>query len=386
MANGLGSPEGTSGRGLVNATRLAFRELTRHSLRSFTCMAGVATGAGAYLLLLGAAHAFLGQFGALTRVLGVDIVVHRARATSPWGSSLVPAELEALQALPGVAGVSRVALGKTAVLGDNYFLVFGLDRTGPLVDHLALLAGTLPAADREEVAVGTLAAARLGLAPGGMLNLRGRRLAVTGVYRSGHALLDNGAIASVGLVQGLFNLQDGVNLALLTLQDPSRRGAAAAAIARRFGGLEASPAEAWVSMYGQMALVESFARLVALVALLVAMLGVSSLLHVALAERVGELAVLRAVGWSRWRIARVVLLETLMLAAGGAVAAIPLAELTLRVTVRLQAQAAGLLPLHVVGAVVPEAVGVTLAASLVGAVGPLVRAVRVAPARALRMP
>ena len=370
----------------MTTPRLVLRELTRHPLRSAACILGVAAGAGAYLLLVGAAHGFVGHFAALTRLSGTDVVVHRARATSPWGSSLTPAEIAALAEVPEVTGVSRMALGKTAVLGDHYFLVFGLDSDGPLARALPLVSGRLPHPRAEEAVIGVVAARRLALAPPATLELRGRRVTVTGVYQSSHALLDNGAVVGVELVQSLFNLHDGVNLALLTVADPRSREAVASSVSRRHPGLEASAADAWVSMYGQLALVESFARLIALVALFVAMLGVSSLLHVALAERTAELAVLRAIGWTRARIARLVFTETIVLAGAGAVTAVPLAELVLRLTAALQAQAAGFLPVHVALAMVPETVAVTLAAGLLGALGPLVRAVRVAPARALRMP
>ena len=370
----------------MTTTWLVLRELTRHPVRSAACILGVAAGAGAYLLLVGAAHGFLGHFAALTRLSGTDVVVHRARATSPWGSSLTPAEIAALAELPGVTGVSRMALGKTAVLGDHYFLVFGLDSDGPLARALPLVSGRLPNPGADEAVIGVVAGRRLALAPPATLELRGRRVTVTGVYQSSHALLDNGAVVGVELTQALFNLHDGVNLALLTVAEPRSREAVAVSVSRRYSGLEASAADAWVSMYGQMALVESFARLIALVALFAAMLGVSSLLHVALAERTGELAVLRAIGWTRVRVARLVIAETAVLATAGAITAIPLAELVLRLTAALQAQAAGFLPLHVALSVVPETVAVTLAAGLLGALGPLVRAVRVAPARALRMP
>ena len=369
----------------MTAARLVLRELARHPLRTASCVAGVAAGAAAYLLLLGTAHGFLGHFQAITRVLGTDVVVHRARATSPWSSNLTPVELDGLQAVPGVAAVARLALGKTAVLGDHYFLLFGLDPGPRLARSLPVEVGRLPAA-ADETAVGTLAARRLGLASGATLEVRGRALAVTGVYRSGHALLDNGAVTPVELVQELFNLHDGVNVALLAVDDPPGRETVAAEIGRRHPGLEAGAAEAWVSMYGQMALVESYTRLVAVIALLVAMLGVASVVHVALAERTGELAVLRAIGWTRGRVAWLVLGEMALLTALGAAVAVPLAEIVLRLSAPLHARAAGFVPAHVSLAVVPEMVAVTLAAGVLGAAAAIVRAVRIAPARALRMP
>jgi ABC-type lipoprotein release transport system permease subunit len=346
----------------------------------------VAAGACAYLLLVGAARHFVDRFRVLASVLRADVVVQRARGVSPSNANLTPQEIRTLAALPEVAGVSKVALGTAAVVGDYYFLVFGVDGEDAAARSLAFLSGRFPQRNADEVVVGALAAERLGLSLGSILSIRGRSLLVTGIFRTFHAVLDNGAVLTLDLAQSLFNLKEGVTFAFLSLKDPKKRDLVAAQINQKRIGLEASTADSWFSMYGQIDVVQKFARVIGFFTLLVTVMGVSSLLSTSLAERAKELALLRSLGWTRARVGFLVTIECLCLLLGGVLLALPLGEGVLAATARLEVKATGLLPQHIASGVFFEMLGVTLAAGLVGLIPLLLRVLRVPPAPTLRMP
>lgn len=370
----------------MSFARLVLRELVRQPARTVGCVLAVGVGAAGYLLLVGAAEYLADQFTAMKRLLGAEVVVQRARATSPFSSSLTAQEVEQLAALPGVRGASRLAFGKTEVVGDHFFLLFGLESDPALAGTLRSLEGRLPLGGGDEAALGALAAGRLGLGLGATLEVRGRHLRVVGVYRCGHSLLDHGAVLPLDLVQQLFNLADRVNIVLLRVGEGAAAEELVDDINRHRWGVEASTTDAWISMYGEYALIRSYVRLVGLIALLVAALAVSSVTQVALVSRLGELAMLRAVGWSRARVGRLVVLEALAVAALGGLAAAPLGEWILVLAAPLNRETAGFVADHVNLALLPETLLLTLVAGGLGAVPPLLRVLRAAPARVLRMP
>jgi putative ABC transport system permease protein len=110
-------------------------------------------------------------------------------------------------------------------------------------------------------------------------------------------------------------------------------------------------------------------------------------MHVNVSDRTRELAILRAVGWSRPRVARQVLLEGLVLAAVGAAVAVPasMGILALFSTTRLgDVNSHGYVPQALAMRPAVEGFVVALVAGGLGTLAPLIRALRIDTATALR--
>ena len=365
----------------------ALRNLLARPRRTLLTIAGVAVGASSYLLFVGSARGFLEQFRELAVVFGADVVVQQAGSTSPWNSVLAETEVLALRASDAAVTVSRLGLGKARIVGAPFFLVFGLDPKEPLLARTRVVRGRELRIGADEMLLGVLSAERLRMEGGSEIDLRGRRLRVVGVYRTGHRVLDSGGVIDLAIAQQLFNLRGSVSLAFLDLVDPSSAPLTAARIRQRIPGVDASTVGEWVESYGQFVVVEDFARFLALLALVIAGLGVSNVLHVSVGERTQELALLRAIGWSRRRIAGHVLAEAVLVTLAGAAAAVPICELVLFLigSARVGSmETAGFLPPHLSFAVVLEGTAVSALAGVLGALGPLRRAMSVLPAVALR--
>ncbi len=368
-------------------TSLPLRDLMRRPRRAALNLLALAVGSTSYMVLVAAAGGALAQLDAAATVLGGELVVQRWGATSPWGSQLRPEQVEPLAGIEGVRSAVPVALGKTRFGSSRYFLVFGVDPDGLPPPGLGLVEGRVPAPGRDEAVIGALASSRFLVEVGERVEAAGREFEVVGVYRTGRSLLDSGVVIDRAAVQSLFNLRDAVNVVLLDLEPTADLDAVGRAVVSRVEGVEAVRAESWVEAYGQLAVLKGFVRLVALIALGIAVLGVSSVMHIEVAERTRELAVLRAIGWRRWRVARLILGEGAWLSATAGTAAIPLANLVLYLLDRLDPEtfhAAGLLATSVPFETAAEGFVVTVLAGLVGCVLPLLRALRLEPAVALR--
>ncbi len=366
---------------------LALVGLRRHPRRTVLTAAGVAIGACAYMLLVGSAAELLRHFHAVTTFFGTDLVVQQAGATSPWGSQLSDADVSAMRAVRGVAYASRIGLGKTRLIGTPYFLVFGVDPAERLLGRIPVVAGRRPRPGADEVLLGEQAAARLRTGATQTLDVRGRRLTVSGVYRTGHAVLDAGGILDLGLTQRLFNLRDGVNLVFLDLTGEVRPTDVVRELAGTRPGLDITPARVWGESYGQFELIDAFARFLAGLAVLIAALGVSNVLHMSIAERATELAVLRAIGWTRRRVAALVLTESVLVIVLGVAIAFVASGVLLAVARSGPVGStftATFLPPRVSFGLAAEAAAISSVAGLLGTAAPLVRAARIRPAAALR--
>ena len=368
---------------------ITLRNLVRRRRRTLLTVAGVALGAATYMTLLAAGRGLQTQFSEAAKILGAEIVVQQQGTATPWNSVVTPEVADRLASHPGVTGVSRMVLGKTRFLDSNYFLVFGADAGDPMLSRLTIVDGApmQPDAETAQMLVGSIAARRFNLAARHLIETRNLRFEVAGVYQSGRAVLDSGAIVDLPVAQKMFNAGVGSNLVFVDLEAARDPEATADEINQRLPEVEAHLTSEWVESYGQVAVIRTFARFLALIALVIAMLGVSNVLHITVSERTTELAILRAIGWSRWRVASLVMLEGAALSFIGGLCGVPLAAAVLFAVGSIDFggyTTAGLIPLALPLGAALEGVVVCALAGALGSLTPLIRALRLQPAQALR--
>jgi putative ABC transport system permease protein len=276
-------------------------------------------------------------------------------------------------------------VGVTRLSASSQFVILGVDPKGFLVRACRIHSGRVLEPGAAEIMVGRSAARRLDLAAGDRVEiLRRYRFAVVGVYETGRGLFDSAAVVDLGDAQRMFRFADDVSLAFLEVAPPEAVGQVVAAIADELPGLDATASDLWVSSFEQLDVVRQFARTMALVALVLAAVGIANTMTTSVVERRAELAILRAVGWAKWRVAGTVLIEALVAAVAGG--ALGLGAAAGAVAVLHRFSSIWFAPATVGAGLALEGVGLTLAAAVLGCVPALVHAVRIAPAAALRAP
>lgn len=364
---------------------LGLRNLGRRPWRAALTAGGIAVAAATYLTLIGLGDALVGHMQAAYDTLAGELVVQQAGAGYPTTSWLDRAALHAVETLPHVQRATEFVLTVTRLdePGDaDTFLVYGVGPSVPELAGVRLTAGRWFRAGHWEAAIGRRTAHLLGLGVGDSFRWRGRSLEVVGEYTSGRPLLDRGAVLPIAAVRDAMHLGERANLVFLQLDDPAAAAGVSAGVADLGLGLEVLPADRLAAQAEQLDVTGRAARQLAVVALLVVALTVSNLLLVSISERRGELAVLRAVGWGRSRIALAVTVEAAAVAAAGALLGLPAARLLL--VLLAQADTVGIAPTALAPGAVAETLAVTLVAGLLGGLPALWRALSVRPAAALR--
>lgn len=362
--------------------RLALRNLMRRRVRTIFTIAGIAIGTMAYVAIVALAEGMREQSQRLVDHLSTDITITRAGSPVPWMAWIAPEELDPVRRLPGVRSLSGVVVGTTRAGARDLFIVFGASTHEPLIQDLPVIAGRMLQPGRNQMLVGATGAKQLDVVAGDRLEIAGTELEVAGIFESGRGVLDASAVVDLPVAQTLFGGIGRVNMAFVTVERDEDVTRTINAIRNEHPRLEATPSEVFSSRFAYVDIIATYARAFALLALLVAGVMVANTVAMNVNERRQEIALLRSIGWRRWRIAALIFGETALMLAGGGLLAIPLARLSLRLVD--SGDAAWIVPATLGSRHVAEALLLCLLVGLLFAAIPIVQAMRRSPSEALR--
>jgi putative ABC transport system permease protein len=287
--------------------------------------------------------------------------------------------------------VDMTTLDQSSILPD---WINGWPIDSAAFDELKIVAGHRPRDNRaREVLLGALLAQRLGKRVGDTVEVEVEPFEVVGIFESRNHYENGGLVMPLGALQELIDREGMVTAFSLRMAPAADRAAAAARICAEIEqlagadgeplGLEASTSDEFIATTSELHFAKGIAWMTSTVALLISAVGVLNTMMMSVFERTGELGVLRAIGWSRARIVRLVLYESIGLSLLGAVCGSAAALLVVRILSRMPAAAS-----IVEGSVPPLVVGQGLLLGvLIGSLGglyPALRAATLAPANAIR--
>lgn len=287
----------------------ALRNLVRRPGRVVLAVAGVMIGVAVYAAMVTIGDGVERVVRQTSNLSGAELVLQQRGADFPELSWIDGDEVQAIVHTGGVASIAEVAIRITRFGPSRYLLVLGVGPEVPLLPGMSLTSGRLPAADHDEILLGREAAATLGVASGDTLRLQRRDLAVCGVFTSGSGLLNRGALLQLALHQRLFDIGDRRNLVFVHLTAGAVQSGVLRDFRRRLPELEAVPTDGLTAVYGQIDLVGEFARVLGMAAAFLTLLAVSNVMVASVADRLAEIALLRALGWRRRQVLTMVMVE-----------------------------------------------------------------------------
>jgi lipoprotein-releasing system permease protein len=293
-------------------------------------MGGVAVGVAVLILALSLTNGFVDE-----------LVRSTLRATphvslQPWSSEgRLPAEpllLDAVAAERGVAAVAPFVAGQaliarraSATLGisarQGYAQLLGIDPAAHarVLDLPALALAVEAFAERDGIVLGASLASQLGVVAGDEVVLReigGRTLTlrVAGSFRVGNELID-AVVAYVPLerLQAYLGLEGQWSGLHLRLDDAAGASAAGERLGERYGLRPTSWERLFSGLLQQLHLQKAVISVVVFLIVLVAAMGIANVLVLAVAEKTGEIAVLRTLGASARQIVAIFTLEGALL-------------------------------------------------------------------------
>jgi putative ABC transport system permease protein len=350
----------------------------------------MAVAVAAVVALVGIADGFKRSFLDMYQSHGVDVVVTRGRSADRMTSELDQGLGAKIAQLPNVAAVEPVLLDVVSLeeLGPVGVVVQGLEPASSLVRERQLIAGTALVEGEKRVALlGRILAANLGKSVGDEIEIyENERFRIKGIYDGGN-IFDNGAMI-VPLTELQRMLDQPSQVTAFNVQvDRTAGGSAVTDVVQAINGLGAGVSalatENFVATDNKIQIASAMAWSISAIALVIGAIGMLNTMIISVFERTNEIGILRAIGWRRGRIVRMILLESSLLSVVGGVLGTLLATAMTFVLSRAPATA-GLVSGRVAPAVIAQGICIALLIGILGALYPAFRAARLLPTVALR--
>lgn len=365
------------------------KNLLRRPARSALTMVGISVAVAAAVSLVGVSDGFERSYLDLYRSTGVDLVVQRAGQTQQLTSGLDESLGDRMAQLDGVHQVIGGLVDVVAFEQFDMYMVIinGWKVDCPTFDRLTWIAGRrLRPDEREAVVLGKVLAANLGKRIGDSVELYGRPFRVVGIFESFHVYENGAAVMLLSELQRMTGRPREVTGYTIEVQQPiAPQGLND--VKQRIEALEPGLAVLktadFVGSITQIRLAHGMAWLTSTIALILGAIGVLNTMVMSVYERARELGVLRALGWRRRRVVRMVFSESLLLSLGGAVLG-SIAGLTITHVLGRLPATSGLIQGSVAPGVIGLGFAIALVMGLLGASYPAYWTANLRPVEALR--
>ena len=372
------------------------KNVMQRRTRSALTMIGVAIAVTAVVALIGIADGCERSFRELYDKRGVDLLVLRAGASERLSSTIPQRVGEQLRQLPGVRAVNPGLMDVVSFEEANLtrVLVHGWAFNSALFDELRMLSGHKPERDDDKgVLVGIVLAKNLGKNTGDSLEIAGRDFMISGVYESFNVYLNGSAVMLLPALQTLMNRPNDVTGFEVMLENVPDKKELIERVRREVNGLRSSKGELWgieavptadyVQSTSQLQMVKAMAWMTSAIALFIGAVGVLNTMIMSVFERTREIGILRAIGWRKTRVVRLILYESVLLSLAGAVAGI-VAAILLTHALTWWPMVNGLVSGEVSPSVIVQGFLIALAVGLIGGAYPAYRGAHLLPTEALR--
>jgi ABC-type antimicrobial peptide transport system permease subunit len=360
---------------------LSLKNLLRRKVRTLLTMLGIAIGVTAVVVLSAFGEGMARGFS-VNATGSADLLVSQKDAVMIMIGAIDESVGAEIATLKGVARVDGTVVGIQATDESPYFLVAGEDPRGFSLSRYQIIAGR-PIAARREVMLGRKSAESLKKGVGDKFRINEISYHIVGIYETGASFEDNGAVIHLSDAQRAFDRRRQVNYFKVLLRDPHERDAVKAAIEARWPELAVTRSGEPASQDEILEIYGSMGWFLGVFAMLVGGLGMMNAQLMSVFERTREIGVLRAMGWRRWRIVRMIMGEALLLAAAGGGLGLLLAMGIVSLLARTPALG-GFLSGTVEPSALSQALIIAAVLGLLGGGYPAWRAARMAPVEAMR--
>jgi putative ABC transport system permease protein len=302
------------------------KNLLRRKLRTVLTIAGLAAAVATSTTLLSSAWSFAASSASYYTSKGIDIVVVRAGVAERITSSLSASVAGRLRELPEVVGAEgslteMVSLGEQALIGIP---MHGVDPTSAAAKRLDVVGGrALAAGDRRTILLGSALAAGLKKQPGQTVEIERTPFQVAGIFQTADPLEANTIVAPLADVQELMGRPGQVSEFQVQAAANAANEAGIARLARKIEslrdsqgrslGFKALPTRQFVDTDTETRLIWAMAWGTSVVAIALSLIAMLNTMLMSVLERTKEFGLLRAVGWTRGRVIRMILGESLVI-------------------------------------------------------------------------
>jgi ABC-type lipoprotein release transport system permease subunit len=360
---------------------MAAQSLWQRTTRTLLTLGAIAITVGGIIALEASVNGMLDTFSEMGG--DAEIIVRQAGVADTEFSAVDERFGDKIAAYPEVAYVSGMSFGGT-MLPDSgmIFMIIGYAPNEYKIQQINVVEGS-PITGNHQIMLGRMMSEALNLGVGDTLELSGSRYKIVGVYESGVSWEEMGGIFSQRDAQAFLGRPRKVGLYLVKLRNPAQAESIVGKINTEIPEVHAAMSGEFVSQMPDMNNINAMLGSISFLAILVGGVGVLNAMLMAVLERTREIGVLRALGWRRARILRMILNEAILLGLLGGLLGIGIA-FALAYAFNQVPVYSGILQARWDLVIFLRAITVALVLGLLGGLYPALRATRLQPVEALR--
>jgi len=302
---------------------MVFRNLWRRKARALLTMLGVAIGVAAVVTLSALAEGIAQGYAAVTGGSGADLLITQADALDISISAVEETVGERVAQFPQISAISGVIFNVVALDSIPYFIIAGYEPDSVAIRHFKIIEGRALSGNKQ-IIIGKQAAANLKKGVGDKLNLFDQPYRIVGIYETGLSFEEAGGVITLDDAQAIFKKPHQVSFFEIQLRNPDDMELVKKRIEQLFPDYAVSLASDFGEEQMQVQSVRGMAYGIGLIAVLVGGLGMMNTMIMVVYEQTREIGVLRAVGWSKGRVLRLILGQALALSFLGGLAGLGL--------------------------------------------------------------
>jgi len=302
---------------------LIWKNLTERLARTVLTVLGLAAAVAAISTLWDTAWGYADSSRDYYAQRDVDLVVVRAGVSNRFTSRM---SLEVAQRIAAVRGVTRVDGVLTEMVSLGRANLIGIPLRGyapdtPQINRMEMISGRgLTSNDRGVVVLGSAIAASLGSRDKQKLEIEGKLFDVAGVFRADNPFDSNSIVTQLADVQRLMDRPDVVSEYQVAVDSSSKGENELKDICRQIEslqndaqqplGLKAQSTHDFVSSATEKRLGNAMAWATTSIVIALSVMGMLNTMFMSVLDRRRELGILRAVGWTRAQVVRLILGES----------------------------------------------------------------------------
>ncbi len=366
------------------------KNVVRRRVRSFLTAIGMAVAVGAVVALIGVSNSSIQAFLSIYDAQKVSIIVQQRGAVQRLTGVLSEKLGDEIAKVPGVKQVNTGLVDYTSLeeLGIRMLVVQGWIGDSEAMKALNILPGGhwLTASDRRGVLLGHELAQTLRKKVGDKVPLfDDGDYTVMGIVKSSNPYESSSMWVSLPALQKFMGREGQVTGYAVVVDQPEE--AEVNRICKEISALgpniEAKSAIESVSDTTEIRFIQAMSWVISAIAIIIGAVGMLNTMIMSVSERTREIGILRAIGWRRTRIVRMILTESVLLSLCGGILG-SLAAMVLTPLLGRHPAVAGLLDPHISIEVVGFGIVMALGVGLLGAAYPAYRGAQLLPTEALR--
>jgi putative ABC transport system permease protein len=297
---------------------LILKNLWRQRTRTLLTLLGVSIGIATIIALGSISAGIKTSMSSFIQTGKADFVVAQANVSDFVLSAIDEQRLDDLRAMPGVANVQGSLLGAIQVGSNPLFLTFGSTPEAAALNGFRIYEGRMFDPAEDEIILGKLGALSLKKRVGDSVDILGRKFTVVGLYQCGDSMQDGAAVVPLSGLQDLTKRVGKVTMAFIRVAPGTDIGELASRIEKQYPGelVTVRSIEEVSRVEKSTQAIEAGTTAISALAILVGGIGVMNTMIVSVYDRVREIGVLKALGWRRGSIVRMILGEATLVGVG----------------------------------------------------------------------